>query len=111
MMPDGYDLGCGGQAAFPLGGSQTPAMLQDIKLDLSRAWHLMLASQIDEALAALEGIERQLDGLPPPVATRYRATSHLVRSPIVASQDDSLAVLSIVISEVLWKGVPDWALS
>ena len=99
-MPDGYDLERGGHAALPFCGSQTPAFLQDIQRGLARAWHLMLASQIDEALTALEDIERQLDGLSPPVATRYRAASHLVRSAVLAFQDDSLAVLAIVISQV-----------
>ena len=98
-MPDGCDLEHGGQAAFPFCGSQTPA-LQDIQRGLSRAWHLMLVSQIDEALTALEAIERQLDGLSPAVATRYRAASHLVRSAVLAFHDDSLAVLAIVISQV-----------
>jgi ATP/maltotriose-dependent transcriptional regulator MalT len=99
-MPDGCDLERDGQAALPFGGSQTPVLLQDIHRGLSRAWHLMLASQIDEALTALEAIERQLDGLSPPVATRYRAASHLVRSIVLAFQNDSLAVLAIVISQV-----------
>ena len=99
-MPDGCDSVRGGQAAFPCCGSQTPTLLQDIQRGLARAWHLMLASQIDEALTALEAIERQLDGLPPPIATRYRAASHLVRSAVVAFQDDSLAVLAIAVSEV-----------
>jgi ATP/maltotriose-dependent transcriptional regulator MalT len=99
-MPDGCDSERGGQAAFPCCGSQTPTLLQDIQRGLARAWHLMLASQIDEALTALEAIERQLDGLPPPIATRYRAASHLVRSAVVAFQDDSLAVLAIAVSEV-----------
>ena len=99
-MPDGCDSERGGQAAFPFYGSQTPALLQDVQRGLSRAWHLMLASQIDEALTALEAIERQLDGLSPPAATRYRAASHLVRSAVLAFQDDSLAVLAIAISEV-----------
>lgn len=99
-MPDGCDSERGGQAAFPVCGSQTPAFLQAIQRDLARAWRLMLASQIDEALSALEAIERQLDGLSPPVATRYRAASHLVRSAVLAFQDDSLAVLAIAISQV-----------
>jgi ATP/maltotriose-dependent transcriptional regulator MalT len=99
-MPDGCDSERGGHAAFPFCGSQAPTLLQEIQRGLSRAWHLMLASQIDEALTALEAIERQLDGLSPPVATRYRAASHLVRSAILAFQDDSLAVLAIVISQV-----------
>ena len=100
-MPDGYDLERGGHAALPFCGSQTPAFLQDIQRGLARAWHLMLASQIDEALTALEDIERQLDGLPPPVATRYRAASHLVRSAVLAFQNDSLAVLAIAIAQVI----------
>jgi len=99
-MPDGCDSERGGHATFAFCGSQTPTLLQDIQRGLARAWHLMLASQIDEALIALEAIERQLDGLSPPVATRYRAASHLVRSAVLAFQDDSLAVLAIVISQV-----------
>jgi DNA-binding CsgD family transcriptional regulator len=99
-MPDGSDSERGGQAAFPFSGSQTPALLQDIQRGLSRAWHLMLESHVDEALIALETIEHQLDGLSPAVATRYRAASHLVRSAVLAFQDDSLAVLAIVISQV-----------
>ena len=100
-MPDGYDLERGGHAALPFCGSQTPAFLQDIQRGLARAWHLMLASQIDEALTALEDIERQLDGLSPPVATRYRAASCLVRSAVLAFQDDGLAVLAIAIAQVI----------
>jgi LuxR family maltose regulon positive regulatory protein len=100
-MPDGSDSERGGHAAFPFCGPQTPTLLQDIQRGLSRAWHLMLASQIDEALTALEAIERQLDGLPPPVATRYRAASHLVRSAVLAFQNDSLAVLAIAVSQVI----------
>jgi ATP/maltotriose-dependent transcriptional regulator MalT len=99
-MPDGCDSERGGKVAFPFSGSQTPAFLQDIQRGLARAWHFMLASQIDEALTALEAVERQLDGLSPSVATRYRAASHLVRSAVLAFQDDSLAVLAIVISQV-----------
>src|SRR5258707_14629059 len=99
-MPDGSDSVHGGPAAFPFCGSQTPGLLQDVQRGLARAWHLMLASRIDEALSALEATERQLDGLSPSVATRYRAASHLVRSAVLALQDDSLAVLAIVISQV-----------
>jgi ATP/maltotriose-dependent transcriptional regulator MalT len=99
-MPDGCDLERGDQAALPFGGSQTPGLLQDIQRGLSRAWHLMLASQIDEALTALDATERQLDGLSPAVTTRYRAAAHLVRSAVLAFQDDSLAVLAIVISQI-----------
>ena len=103
-MPDGCRPEPDGRATFSFSGSQTPLPLQDIQRDLARALHLTLASQIDQALAALEAIERQLDTLSPRVATRYRAALHLVRSTVVAFQDDSLAVLAIVISEVFVEG-------
>src|SRR5882672_12827481 len=103
-MPDGCDSERGGQAAFPLCGSQTPVLLQDIQRGLSRAWHLMLASQIDEALTALEAIDRQLDDLSRPVATRYRAATEVLRLAVVAFQDDNLAVLAIVIAQVFVEG-------
>jgi DNA-binding CsgD family transcriptional regulator len=99
-MPDGCDSERGGQAAFPFRGLHAPALLQGIQQGLSRAWHLMLASQIDEALTLLEAIERQLDGLPPPAATRYRAASHLVRSAALAFQDDRLALIAIAVLQV-----------
>jgi LuxR family maltose regulon positive regulatory protein len=105
-MPDGSDSERSGHAPFPFCGPQTPILLQDIQRGLSRAWHLMLASRIDEALTALEAIERQLDGLPPPVATRYRAASHLVRSAALAFQNDSLAVLAIAIAQVIVERSP-----
>jgi ATP/maltotriose-dependent transcriptional regulator MalT len=103
VMPDGSDSEHGGQAAFPLDGSQTPALLQDIRRSLSRALRLMLVSQLDQALTALEALERQLDDLSP-VATRYRAATKLLRLAIVAFQDDRLAVLAIVISQVFVEG-------
>jgi len=99
-MPDGCNREPNGDAAFPFQGSQTSASLRDIQQGLARAWRLMLSSQIDQALTVLEAIERQLDNLAPPLATRYLAASHLVRSAVVAFQDDSLAVLAIAISEV-----------
>jgi ATP/maltotriose-dependent transcriptional regulator MalT len=61
----------------------------------------MLASQTDQALTFVEAIERQLDNLPPPAATRCREASHLARSAVLASRKHSLAALAIVISEVL----------
>jgi ATP/maltotriose-dependent transcriptional regulator MalT len=63
----------------------------------------MLVSQLDQALTALEALERQLDDLSP-VATRYRAATKLLRLAIVAFQDDRLAVLAIVISQVFVEG-------
>ena len=103
-MPDGCNREPNGEAAFPFQGSQTPTSLQDIQQDLARAWCLMLASQIDQALTVLEAVERRLDNLSPPVATRYRAAFLLVRSAVVAFQDDGLAVVAIVISKVFVEG-------
>jgi len=102
-MPDGCNREPGNKAAFSFRESQTPT-LQDIQRDLARVWCLTLASQIGQALTVLEAIERQLDNLSPPVATRYRAASHLVRSVVLAFQDDGLAVIAIVISEVFMEG-------
>jgi hypothetical protein len=99
-MPDGSNSQCVGGGVFPSYGSKTAASLQDIQLGLSQAWALMLGSQIDQALTALEAIEPQLDDLSRPVATRYRAATEVLRLAIVAFQDDSLAVLAIVIAQV-----------
>jgi len=76
----------------------------DFRLSLERAWVLMLGLQIDQALTALEAIDRQLDDLSRPVATRYRAATEVLRLAVVALQDDNLAVLAIVIAQVLAKG-------
>jgi ATP/maltotriose-dependent transcriptional regulator MalT len=103
-MPDGCKLDPDGEGAFPFWDSQATPSLQDIERGLARAWRLTLASQIDQALTVLEAIERQLDNLSPSVATRYRAASHLVRSAVLAFQDDGLAVIAIVISEVFVEG-------
>jgi LuxR family maltose regulon positive regulatory protein len=64
----------------------------------------MLASQIDRAPTALEAIERQLDDLSRPVATRYRAATGVLRLAVVAFQDDRLAVLAIVVARVFVEG-------
>jgi len=103
-MPDGSNSERGGEGAFPSYGSKTAASLQDIRRGLSRAWVLMLESQIDQALTTLEAIERQLDDLSPPVATRYRAATEVLRLAVVAFQDDNLAVLAIVIAQVFVEG-------
>ena len=105
-MPDGYDSLRGGEGVLPSYDSKTAASLQDIQRGLSRAWVLMLGAQIDQALTALEAIDRQLDDLSRPVATRYRAATGVLRLAVVAFQDDSLAVLAIVIAQVFVAGGP-----
>jgi ATP/maltotriose-dependent transcriptional regulator MalT len=99
-MPDGRDREPNAEAAFPFWGSQGPASLQDIQQGLARAWRLMLASQADQALAALGTIERQVDDLSPSVATRYRAATEVLRLAVVAFQDKRLSILAIVIAQV-----------
>jgi len=71
---------------------------------MAQSWRAMLASQTDQALTFVEAIERQLDTLSPLAATRCRAASRLIRSAVLATQNHSLAVLAIVISEVLAEG-------
>jgi DNA-binding CsgD family transcriptional regulator len=102
-MPDGCKPELDGGDAFAFWGSQVPASPEDVQQGLARAWRLMLASQIEQALRVLRDTERQLDNLAPPFAARYRAASRLVRSAILAFQDDSVAVLSIVTSVVFVK--------
>jgi DNA-binding NarL/FixJ family response regulator len=98
-MPDG-------EAAFPFRDPRTAASVQDVQRDLAQAWRVMLASQTDQALTLVEAIERQIDNLPPPAATRIRAVSYLARAAVLASRNHSLSVLAIVISEVLVEGSP-----
>src|SRR5258708_26120928 len=104
VMPDCYHSENDGEGAFPFSNSKTAASLQDIQRGLSRDCVLMLGSQIDQALTALEVIERQLDDLSRPVATRYRAATEVLRLAVVAFQDDRLAVLAIVIAQVFVEG-------
>jgi ATP/maltotriose-dependent transcriptional regulator MalT len=103
-MPDGYHSECVGEGAFASHSFKTAASLQDIRRGLSQAWVLMLGSQTDQALMALEAIEEQLDDLSRPVATRYRAATEVLRLAVVAFQDDNLAVLAIVIAQVFVEG-------
>jgi ATP/maltotriose-dependent transcriptional regulator MalT len=74
-----------------------------IRRDLARAWRLMLALQIDEALRMVEQLALQLDDVPPPNARRLRSATQLLRAAGLALQDDSLAVLPIAVS-LLKKG-------
>jgi ATP/maltotriose-dependent transcriptional regulator MalT len=69
-----------------------------IRRDLARAWHLMLALEIDAALGMIERIELQLDDVPPVNARRLGGATQLLRGVGFALQDDSLAVLPIAIS-------------
>ena len=102
-MPDGSDSdddGRGGRS------STAPTPLQAVQRGLSQAWRLMLTSQVDEALAILEASERQLNGLSPAVATRYRAATEVLRFAVVALQDDSLVVLATLIAQSFVEGGP-----
>jgi ATP/maltotriose-dependent transcriptional regulator MalT len=64
----------------------------------------MSASQVDEALDAIEQIERQLDDIPPPLAKRLHGATELVRAASLAFQDDSLAALAIAVTHLKQNG-------
>jgi ATP/maltotriose-dependent transcriptional regulator MalT len=82
----------------------TGASLPHIRRGLARAWRLMLASQVDEALATLEHIERQIDDIPPILARRLRAAAELVRAAGLAFHDDGLAALAIAVAHLKANG-------
>jgi ATP/maltotriose-dependent transcriptional regulator MalT len=68
----------------------------------------MLAQQTNEALSAIDRIERQLDDVPLMVAKRFHAATQLVRAVGLAFQDDSLAALENALSIVRESGAsPD----
>jgi ATP/maltotriose-dependent transcriptional regulator MalT len=73
----------------------TSAYVPQIRRGLAGAWRLMLAQKIDEALSAIEQIERQLDDVPSLVAAPFHSATQLLRAVGLAFQDDSLAALSI----------------
>jgi LuxR family maltose regulon positive regulatory protein len=102
-MPDGSDSDDDGRGVRR---STAPASLQAVQRGLSQAWRLMLTSQVDEALAILEASERQLNGLSPAVATRYRAATEVLRLAVVAFRDDSLVVLATLIAQSFVEGGP-----
>src|SRR6202167_5699485 len=83
--------------------SSTGTSLLQVRRDIARAWRLMLALQIDEALRMIEQLELQLDDVPPANARRLRAATQLLRAAGFAFQDDSLAVLPVAVS-LLKKG-------
>jgi ATP/maltotriose-dependent transcriptional regulator MalT len=80
----------------------TGASLPQIRRGLARAWRLMLASRIDDALGAVGQIELQLDDMSPVVASRFRAATKLLRAAGLAFKDDSLADLAIAVPN-LWE--------
>ena len=84
----------------------TGASLPQIRRDLARAWRLMLASHINEAVGVIDRIELQLDDVAPAIANRLRAATQLVRAAGLAFQDDSLAALAIAVS-YLKQGWPN----
>ena len=81
----------------------TGISLLQIRRDLARAWRLMLALQIGEALRMIERLELQLDAVPPANARQLRGATQLLRAAGLALQDDSLAVLPTALA-LLKKG-------
>jgi ATP/maltotriose-dependent transcriptional regulator MalT len=82
----------------------TGASPSQIRRGLTRAWRLILSSQIDEALTAIDQIERQLDDMSPAVAERFWTATQLLRAAGLAFQDDSLAALTIAASHLKESG-------
>src|SRR4051812_35970574 len=82
----------------------TSASLPQIRRGLARAWRFISTSQVDEAFGTLEHIERQLDDVPPPLASRLRAATELLRAAVLAFQDDSLAALMIAVAHLKRSG-------
>jgi ATP/maltotriose-dependent transcriptional regulator MalT len=73
----------------------TGASMTQIKRGLARAWRLVLQSRSDQALAAAERIELQLDDVSSSLAEPFRATTELLRAACLALQDNSVAALAI----------------
>ena len=82
----------------------TGASLPQIRRGLARAWRLMLAQRMNEALGAIDRVERQLDDIPPTIAKRFHAATQLVQAVGFAFQDDSLAALENALSLVRESG-------
>lgn len=76
----------------------TGASLPQIRRGLVQAWRLVLAQQMNDALDAIDRIERQLDDVPPTLAKRFHAATQKVRAVVFAFQDDSLAALEYSLS-------------
>ena len=104
------------EVAFPISDAQallvgcearqnlTGASLPQIRRALARAWRLVLASRIDEALGATERIELQLDDVSSSVAQPFRAATELLRAAGLAFQDNSLAALAIALPHLKENG-------
>ena len=82
----------------------TGASLPQIRRGLARAWRLVLTQQMNEALDAIDRIERQLDDVPPIIATQLHAATQKVRAVGLAFLDDSLAALENALSIVRESG-------
>jgi ATP/maltotriose-dependent transcriptional regulator MalT len=86
--------------AFEARQNLTGASLQKIRRGLARAWRLVLGSRFDEALAAAERIERELDDVSSSAAEPFRAATQLLRAASLAFQDNSLAALTIALPQL-----------
>lgn len=78
----------------------TGASLPQIRRDLARARHLMLALRTNEAHSAIDRIERQLDDVPYAIAKRLHAATRLLRAVGFAFQDNGVAALEIALSHL-----------
>jgi ATP/maltotriose-dependent transcriptional regulator MalT len=89
------------------GQNLTGASLPQIRRDLARAWGLMRALRIDEAVGVIERLELQLDDVAPATASRFRGATQLLRAAALAAGDDSLAALAIAASHLRKGGTTE----
>jgi LuxR family maltose regulon positive regulatory protein len=76
------------------------AGVDQIRLQLRRAWRLTLALRIDQASTILTTIERDLGRLINPEATEIRVEVQTIRAVGLAMQDDMLTAMSIAQSSL-----------
>jgi ATP/maltotriose-dependent transcriptional regulator MalT len=78
----------------------TGATLPRIRRGLVLAWRLVLALRTDDAVAAIDRIERELDDMPPEAAAPLREAARLVRAAGLVLRDDTLAALAIAVAHL-----------
>lgn len=78
----------------------TGASAPYLRRKLVRVSRLLVAMQINEALAEIERLELQLGDLPPAMAKRFRTAVRLFRAAVFVLRDDSPAALEIAMSHL-----------
>ncbi|MGR9500339.1 LuxR C-terminal-related transcriptional regulator (plasmid) [Rhizobium leguminosarum] len=84
--------------------SLTGASVPHLRRRLAQVLRLLVAMQVNEALAEIERLEVQLGDLPPAMAKRFRTAIRLFRTAACVLRDDSLAALEIAMSHLKESG-------